>query len=86
MQPTGYRQFPSPLSASPTGGAEEARTPDPLVANQVLSQLSYSPESQLQNGHKKEKQTALLVSMPKISEFEFVILSSIKKRTVPEEG
>jgi hypothetical protein len=24
--------------------------------------------------------------MPKISEFEFVILSSIKKRTVPEEG
>ena len=24
------------------GGAEEVRTPDPLVANQVLSQLSYS--------------------------------------------
>ena len=25
------------------GGAERARTADPLVANQVLSQLSYSP-------------------------------------------
>lgn len=27
------------------GGAEEARTPDPLLAKQVLSQLSYSPTS-----------------------------------------
>jgi hypothetical protein len=26
------------------GGAEGIRTPDPLVANEVLSQLSYSPE------------------------------------------
>ena len=25
-------------------GAEEDRTPDPLLAKQVLSQLSYSPE------------------------------------------
>ena len=25
------------------GGAEEARTPDPLLAKQVLSQLSYTP-------------------------------------------
>jgi hypothetical protein len=29
----------------PAGGADRARTGDPLVANQVLSQLSYSPES-----------------------------------------
>ena len=28
-----------------TGGADRARTGDPLVANQVLSQLSYSPEA-----------------------------------------
>ena len=27
-----------------TGGADRIRTDDPLVANQVLSQLSYSPE------------------------------------------
>jgi hypothetical protein len=27
------------------GGADRARTGDPLVANQVLSQLSYSPEA-----------------------------------------
>jgi hypothetical protein len=25
------------------GGAKEARTPDPLLAKQVLSQLSYNP-------------------------------------------
>ncbi len=29
------------------GGAEEDRTPDPLHAMQVLSQLSYSPEINL---------------------------------------
>ena len=28
------------------GGAERDRTADPLVANQVLSQLSYSPSCQ----------------------------------------
>ena len=30
-------------SAESNGGAEEDRTPDPLLAKQVLSQLSYSP-------------------------------------------
>ena len=28
----------------PCGGDEEVRTPDPLRARQVLSQLSYTPE------------------------------------------
>jgi hypothetical protein len=28
---------------SPYGGDEEDRTPDPLLAKQVLSQLSYTP-------------------------------------------
>jgi hypothetical protein len=28
------------------GGPGEVRTPDPLVANQVLSQLSYRPKTQ----------------------------------------
>ena len=32
------------LSYKPTfGGDEESRTPDPLLARQVLSQLSYTP-------------------------------------------
>ena len=35
------------------GGAGESRTPDPLVANQVLSQLSYSPEFQAKQSIKK---------------------------------
>ena len=80
------------------GGAGEDRTPDPLVANQVLSQLSYSPVSGIRRSrfgirqklffpsaesripspepvseHKKEKQTALLVSMPNY--FELSVLS-----------
>ena len=29
------------------GGAEEIRTPDPLLAKQVLYQLSYSPTSRI---------------------------------------
>ena len=31
------------LEVASAGGADRARTGDPLVANQVLSQLSYSP-------------------------------------------
>ena len=31
------------LSTAKNGGAEGIRTPDPLLAKQVLSQLSYSP-------------------------------------------
>ena len=31
------------LTNENNGGAEEDRTPDPLLAKQVLSQLSYSP-------------------------------------------
>jgi hypothetical protein len=30
------------------GGAEEVRTPDPLLAKQVLSQLSYSPSLRIE--------------------------------------
>ena len=33
------------LLASPYGGDEGNRTPDPLLAGQVLSQLSYTPIS-----------------------------------------
>ena len=39
----GFRLTRQPGSAS-FGGAEEARTPDPLRARQVLSQLSYGPK------------------------------------------
>ena len=31
----------------PFGGDEEDRTPDPLLAKQVLSQLSYTPISEV---------------------------------------
>ena len=31
------------------GGVEEDRTPDPLRARQVLSQLSYDPNRRLEN-------------------------------------
>ena len=36
-----YDLFVRPLY--PFGGDEEDRTPDPLLAKQVLSQLSYTP-------------------------------------------
>ena len=38
MQVYALSLFPSPV-----GGDEENRTPDPLLARQVLSQLSYTP-------------------------------------------
>ena len=34
---------PFPLTFKRFGGDEEDRTPDPLLARQVLSQLSYTP-------------------------------------------
>ena len=37
------RASPDATSCGPAGGADRDRTDDPLVANQVLSQLSYSP-------------------------------------------
>ena len=33
----------SPFASSEAGGDEGVRTPDPLLAGQVLSQLSYTP-------------------------------------------
>ena len=35
--------YVSPPRKRGVGGAEEARTPDPLLAKEVLSQLSYGP-------------------------------------------
>ena len=34
----------SAVPLNPLGGDEENRTPDPLLARQVLSQLSYTPK------------------------------------------
>ena len=42
-QPEAWRIYPLCLSSD--GGAERDRTVDPLLAKQVLSQLSYSPFS-----------------------------------------
>ena len=38
-----YHQFVSQIGLGQLGGDEEDRTPDPLLARQVLSQLSYTP-------------------------------------------
>ena len=34
---------PKPFRLGRIGGGKEVRTPDPLLAKQVLSQLSYTP-------------------------------------------
>ena len=41
-KPLFFRRRPRPLFLT-LGGDEENRTPDPLLARQVLSQLSYAP-------------------------------------------
>ena len=47
-QPTGQKPDVSPLayvwSLRSTGGGDRNRTDDPLLAKQVLSQLSYTPD------------------------------------------
>src|SRR3990170_3817517 len=43
---TSRRPRGLPLRDATVGGAEEIRTPDPLRAKEVLSQLSYGPASE----------------------------------------
>ena len=44
MQPVCVPLLPTPTSSrKKIGGDEENRTPDPLLARQVLSHLSYTP-------------------------------------------
>ena len=38
-----FLDFSSEKCETSDGGDEEVRTPDPLLAKQVLSQLSYTP-------------------------------------------
>ena len=48
------------------GGDEEIRTPDPLLARQVLSQLSYTPRLSflyMTLGHTKENSTMTSCSL-----------------------
>ena len=43
LQIQGTATSPSSTTPKPSGGDERTRTADPLVANEVLSQLSYIP-------------------------------------------
>ena len=45
-EPIVFRSAAVLVAPSPLGGDEEVRTPDPLRAKQVLSQLSYTPISE----------------------------------------
>ena len=38
-----FRNGPESLPSDSDGGGEGTRTPDPMVANHVLCQLSYTP-------------------------------------------
>ncbi len=61
----------------PVGGDEENRTPDPLLARQVLSQLSYAPMCLL---------SFFSVSMQYLSELDkgsMVCFSFCRSRNVP---
>jgi hypothetical protein len=51
------------FSAGPVGGADRDRTDDPLLAKQVLSQLSYSPRFKVR-GQKAEGRTQTCFILP----------------------
>ena len=60
------------------GGDEENRTPDPLLARQVLSQLSYTPKSKLilrQKNNLPYTSTACVVSS--LSELKSLVVSDL---------
>ena len=74
-QRTGYQRLPVSqnlyqiLLSLNLGGAEEDRTPDPLLAKQVLSQLSYSPSmrTQLTECNERKLLSELIPSRPGFS-------------------
>ena len=53
---------------TPCGGDEEDRTPDPLLARQVLSQLSYTPKGDF---YSLMESPALRASSFKIEQYRF---------------
>mgnify|MGYP007129822726 CR=1 FL=1 len=53
---------------TPFGGDEEDRTPDPLLARQVLSQLSYTPKGDF---YSLMESPALRASSFKIEQYRF---------------
>ena len=53
---------------TPFGGDEEDRTPDPLLARQVLSQLSYTPKGDC---YSLMESPALRASSFKIEQYRF---------------
>ena len=54
--------YVSPPRKRGVGGAEEARTPDPLLAKEVLSQLSYGPPVRVAGGKKGDAGTRVPTS------------------------
>ena len=58
----------------PFGGDEEDRTPDPLLAKQVLSQLSYPPNF---GGTLKTEQCFSLLRLPSLADSGFNKLALI---------
>ena len=58
MQVYALSLFPSPV-----GGDEENRTPDPLLARQVLSQLSYTPIWYSVESHRLSKLNSVKVQL-----------------------
>lgn len=64
------RQHAVSLDTNRFGGAERDRTADPLLAKQVLSQLSYSPISSIASRHNpkvRQQPTSLTVRHPSTS-------------------
>ena len=63
---------------SPYGGDKEARTPDPLLAKQVLSQLSYTP-TLLRFGYALLR---FLFRALKIKQYQFRLFRSLVPDTI----
>src|SRR3546814_1605553 len=68
-----------PNVSLPDGGASRDRTDDPLLAKQVLSQLSYGPKRGRSPGDRSEEHTSELQSLMRISYAVFCLKKKNKK-------
>ena len=65
------------------GGDEENRTPDPLLARQVLSQLSYAPKRL--RAHLRRKQVIFYRKATHLSSIFYLVISSTSFKVIRQD-
>src|SRR4051812_32852260 len=85
--PSCWRTFgAAALLTSKAGGAERDRTADLLIANEALSQLSYSPKRFLTGSTPTERERYLGIGLPSCQWQQAGLLRKSKRRPGADRG